>query len=115
MKIRRLVLLTGVHVGCQVGLQWCIPVTFLLTAIISSLLTLLITQCLTMRGMSHSKFTPQQQQGEPVYDPVCAVSGAAGTRPTTAVEMKSNVAYGTTAAATAASGNITYETVLQPQ
>ena len=59
-----------------------------------------------MRGRSHSKFTPQQQQqGEPVYDPVCAVSG---TRPTT-VEMKSNVAYGTTA--TAASGNITYETV----
>ena len=66
-----------------------------------------------MRGRSHSKFTPQQQQqGEPVYDPVSAVSG---TRPTTAVEMKSNVAYGTTAAATAASGNITYETVLQPQ
>ena len=61
-----------------------------------------------MRGRSHSKFTPQQQQqqGEPVYDPVCAVSG---TRPTTTVEMKSNVAYGTTA--TAASGNITYETV----
>ena len=102
----------GVHVGCQVGLSVGIPVTFLLTAIISSLLTLLITQCLTMRGRSHSKFTPQQQQGEPVYDPVCAVSG---TRPTTAVEMKSNVAYGTTAAATAASGNITYETVLQPQ
>ena len=85
-----------------------VPVTFLLTAIISSLLTLLIMiTCLTMRGRSHSKFTPQQQQGEPVYDPVCAVSG---TRPT-AVEMKSNVAYGTTA--TAASGNITYETVLQ--
>ena len=62
-----------------------------------------------MRGRSHSKFTPQQQQGEPVYDPVSAVSG---TRPTSAVEMKSNVAYGTTAAATAASGNITYETVL---
>ena len=68
-----------------------------------------------MRGRSHSKFTPQQQQqqGEPVYDPVSAVSG---TRPTAAVEMKSNVAYGTTAtAATAVSGNITYETVLQPQ
>ena len=85
-----------------------IPVTFLLTAVISSLLTLLIT-CLIMRGRSHSKFTPQQQQGEPVYDPVSAVSG---TRPTAAVEMKSNVAYGTTAAANAASGNITYETVL---
>ena len=65
-----------------------------------------------MRGRSHSKFTPQQQQGEPVYDPVSAVSG---TRPTAAVEMKSNVAYGTTAVATAVSGNITYETVLQPQ
>ena len=66
-----------------------------------------------MRGRSHSKFTPKQQQGEPVYDPVCAVSG---TRPTAIVEMKSNVAYGTTAtAATAASGNITYETVLPPQ
>ena len=97
-----------------------IPVTFLLTAIISSLLTLLITYlCLTrLRGRSHSKFTPQQQQqqqqqqGEPVYDPVSAVSG---TRPTAAVEMSSNVAYGTTAAATAASGNITYETVLRPQ
>ena len=100
-------------VGCQVGLSVGIPVTFLLTAIISSLLTLLITYlCLTMRGRSHSKFTPQQQQGEPVYDPVSAVSG---TRPTAAVEMKSNVAYGTTAAATAASGNITYETVLRPQ
>ena len=100
-------------VGCQVGLSVGIPVTFLLTAIISSLLTLLITQCLTMRGRSHSKFTPQQQQQrEPVYDPVSAVSG---TRPTAAVEMKSNVAYGTTAAATAASGNITYETVLRPQ
>ena len=97
-------------VGCQVGLSVGIPVTFLLTAIISSLLTLLITYlCLTMRGRSHSKFTPQQQQREPVYDPVSAVSG---TRPTAAVEMKSNVAYGTTAAATAASGNITYETVL---
>ena len=97
-------------VGCQVGLSVGIPVTFLLTAIISSLLTLLITYlCLTTRGRSHSKFTPQQQQGEPVYDPVSAVSG---TRPTAAVEMKSNVAYGTTAAATAASGNITYETVL---
>ena len=95
-------------VGYQVGLSVGIPVTFLLTAIISSLLTLLITQCLTMRGRSHSKFTPQQQ-GEPVYDPVSAVSG---TRPTAAVEMKSNVAYGTTAAATAASGNITYETEL---
>ena len=47
-----------------------------------------------------------------IYDPVSAVSG---TRPTAAVEMKSNVAYGTTAAATAASGNITYETVLRPQ
>ena len=92
----------------QVGLSVGIPVTFLLTAIISSLLTLLIT-CLIMRGRSHSKFTPQQQQGEPVYDPVSAVSG---TRPTAAVEMKSNVAYGTTAAATAASENITYETVL---
>ena len=101
-----------VGVGYQVGLSVGIPVTFLLTAIISSLLTLLITQYLIIRGRSHSKFTPQQQQGEPVYDPVSAVSG---TRPTT-VEMKSNVAYGTTAtAATAASGNITYETVLQPQ
>ena len=89
----------------QLGLVAGVPVTFLLTAIISSLLTLLIT-CLTMRGRSHSKFTPQQQQGEPVYDPVSAVSS---------VEMKSNVAYGTTAAATAASGNITYETVLQLQ
>ena len=102
-----------IGVGYQVGLSVGIPVTFLLTAIISSLLTLLITYlCLTMRGRSHSKFTPQQQQGEPVYDPVSAVSG---TRPTAAVEMKSNVAYGTTAAATAASGNITYETVLPPQ
>ena len=102
----------------QLGLSVGVPVTFLLTAIISSLLTLLITQCLTMRGRSHSKFIPQQQQQQqqkqqqqqqkPVYDPVCAVSG---TRPTGIVEMSSNVAYGNTVAATAASENITYETV----
>ena len=80
----------GYHVGLSVG----IPVTFLLTAIISSLLTLLITyQCLTRLrgGKSH---TPQLQE-KPVRDPVSMVSG---TRPT-AVEMKSNVAFGTTKAA----------------
>ena len=77
----------------QVGLSVGIPVIFLLTAIICSLLTLLVTyQCLTRRGgRSHDKFTPQQ---ELVNDHVSTVSG---TRPAAAaVEMKNNVAYGTT-------------------
>ena len=78
----------------QVGLSVGIPVIFLLTAIICSLLTLLVTyQCLTRRGgrsSSHDKFTPQQ---ELVNDHVSTVSG---TRPAAAVEMKNNVAYGTT-------------------
>ena len=43
---------------------------------------------------------------EPVYDPV----SVSGTRPGDAVEMKSNVAYGTTGLGGA---NITYETVPQ--
>ena len=83
-----------VGVGYQVGLSVGIPVAFLLTAIISSLLTLLITQCLIMRGRSESQQVHSSAAaGEPVYDPVSAVSG---TRPTAVVEMKSNVAYGTT-------------------
>ena len=74
-----------------------VPVTFLLTAIISSLLTLLITyQCLTRLrgGKSHTL----QLQEKPVRDPVSMVSS---TRPTAAaveIKMKSNVAYGTTKA-----------------
>ena len=77
-----------------------IPVTFLLTAIISSLLTLLITYlCLTRLrgGKSH---TPQLQE-KPVRDPVsiCMVSS---TTPTAAaaveIKMESNIAYATTKA-----------------
>ena len=65
--------------GVEVG----IPVTFLLTAIISSLLTLLITyQCLTHRG---GRFPPPVQ--EPAYDPVSVSS-------TRRLETHNNVAYG---------------------
>ena len=65
--------------GVEVG----IPVTFLLTAIISSLLTLLITyQCLTRRG---GRFAPPVQ--EPAYDPVSVSS-------TRRLETHNNVAYG---------------------
>ena len=68
--------------SCSVGLVLGIPVMFMLTAIISSLLTLLITYlCLTREGSLES--TPPVQ--EPVYDPVSS---------NTSVEMKSNVAYG---------------------
>ena len=89
----------------QLGLTVGIPVTFLLTAIISSLITLLITCLIMRRRESHDKFTPSVVQ-EPVYDPV----SVSGTRPGDAVEMKSNVAYGTTGLGGA---NITYETVPQ--
>ena len=85
----------------QLGPIVGIPVTFLLTAIISSLITLLIT-CLIM-GRRESHDNPS----EPVYDPV----SVSGTRPGDAVEMKSNVAYGTTGLGGGA--NITYETVPQ--
>ena len=51
------------------------------------------------RRESHDKFTVVQ---EPIYDPV------SGTRP---VELKNNVAYGTTGLG-GADGNITYVTVL---
>ena len=77
----------------QVGVG--IPVTFLVTAIISSLITLLITCLIMRRRESHDKFTPSVVQ-EPVYDPV----SVSGTRPGDAVEMKSNVAYGTTGPST---------------
>ena len=73
-----------------------VPVTFLLTAIISSLLTLLITYpCLT-RG---SKFVSQQQE-KPVRDPVSIIS-ISSPAAAAAVEMErdSNAAYGTIAAA----------------
>ena len=96
-------------VGYQVGLSVGIPVTFLLTAIISSLLTLLITYlCLTRLrgGKSH---TPQLQE-KPVRDPVSMVSG---TRPTTAVEMESNAAFGTTKAAADDDENAMYEPMAQ--
>ena len=79
------------------GLGVGIPVTFLPTAIISSLLTLLITYLCLTRGKRH-KSTPQVQ--EPVYNP--ASSG-------TSVEMKSNVAYGQVTTG----GHVTYETVPQ--
>ena len=90
----------------QLGPIVGIPVTFLLTAIISSLITLLITCLIMRRRESHDKFTPSVVQ-EPVYDPV----SVSGTRPDDAVEMKSNVAYGTTGLGRGA--NITYETVPQ--
>ena len=69
--------------SCSVGLVSVlgIPVTFLLTAIISSLLTLLTTyMCLAREKKSHKSTPPVQ---EPVYDPVSS---------STSVEMKSNVA-----------------------
>ena len=58
-----------------------IPVTFMLTAIITSLLTLFISYLCLRRGGSHKSTPPVQ---EPVYDPVSSV---------TSVEM-SNVTYG---------------------
>ena len=71
------------QLSCSVGLVLGNPVTFLLTAIISSLLTLLITYLCLTRGKRHkSTLDPVQK---PVYNPVS--SG-------TSVEMKSNVAYG---------------------
>ena len=82
----------------QLGVEVGIPVTFLVTAIISSLITLLITCLIMRRRESNNKSVVQ----EPVYDPV----SVSGTRP---VEMKSNVAYGTTGLG----ANITYETVPQ--
>ena len=74
-----------------------IPVTFMLTAIISSLLTLLISYLCLRRGGNH-KFASTVQ--EPVYDPVS--SG-------TSVEMKSNVAYGQVTTG----GHVTYENMSQ--
>ena len=73
---------TGIFMqqSCSVDLGVGIPVTFLLSTIISSLLTLLITYlCLTRRGSR--KFTSPVQ--ELVYDPVSS---------DTSVEMKRNVA-----------------------
>ena len=79
----------------QLSLGVGIPVTFLLTAIISSLLTLLITyQCLTRRR------SPQSLRvQELVYDSV-SVNESRAT-----IETNSNVAYGTVAQSTS------YETV----
>ena len=85
-----------------------IPVTFLLTAIISSLLSLLTTyMCLTRRGTSHKLVQ------EPVYDPdsldhvlkppVTRCTPVPSTRG--AIGIKSNEAYGQ-------SGDIVYESVL---
>ena len=77
-----------------------IPVTFLLTAIISSLLTLLITYLCMSRGKSHM---PAQ---ELVYDSVLpAAQNPVFNHPATcrsmpvpstgdAIELTSNVAYG---------------------
>ena len=77
---------TQVQCSYQVALGVGIPLTFLLTAIISSLLTLLITYLCLTRVWNHSKFTPSVQ--EPVYDPVSGTSTGGN------VEMKSNMAYG---------------------
>ena len=95
---RRFALLsTGTQQGCQVCLGVGIPVTFMLTAIITSLLTLLISYLCLRRGGSH-KFVSTVQ--EPVYDPVS--SG-------TCVETKSNVAYGKVTTG----GHVTYENMPQ--
>ena len=96
-----MIFLLATCISPQVYLGVGIPVAFLVTAIISSLITLLITCLIMRRRESHDKFTPSVVQ-EPVYDPV----SVSGTRP---VEMKSNVAYGTTGLG----ANITYETVPQ--
>ena len=67
------------HQAYQLGVQVGIPGTFLLTAVISSLVASLITYlCLTRRG-SHKSTPPVQE--EPVYDRVSHV------------EMKSNKSY----------------------
>ena len=74
-----------------------IPVTFVLTATIATLVASFTTYlCLTREGSHKFASTVQEQ----VYDPVS---------PGSSVEMKSNVAYGQVTTG----GHVTYETVAQ--
>ena len=72
---------------CQVALGVGIPVTFLLTAIIFSLLGSLITYlCLNKRGSLKLSTTSRAQ--EPVYADVRDTGTSGG------IEMKHNASYG---------------------
>ena len=78
-----------------------IPLTFLLTAIISSLLTLLVTYLCLVTGRGKKWILPVQEPAstvpDPFYESVPTNSGG--------IELKDNVAYGHVTTG----GNMTYK------